>query len=379
MQIKNKRCKFVNEKQLFNVAVLHHLKTKNVITEFENIHLIKIKTMLRNLFLSLALLAFLSSSSVAQKTKSSVKKTLSTPAQLSNAEKMGYARTSKYWGAGSYYCYAPGSLNNKMANNAESAMRDLIGLFEVDFNKEISKQGFVEVPKKEVKKWFNENNSKDKVFYYSADKSYILQPVVQELYKSPVMENGHLAKVSNAMMRYVLIPKEDSLKVMDAVWQYLRDLKEMKVILASFGSTFKNADPKSYPIQRTGSTGWTSMRAGTFVLKMVDGKPKGYWERNEDIVRRTIGKPGFELKILGAELGYGYSLNVTLQKEGYVLAYFLNDIFFKELEPGTTWPMEYPYKLKEYQTAIKMDNESLYKNAPLPPVLEDLNKLLHIK
>jgi hypothetical protein len=41
--------------------------------------------------------------------------------------------------------------------------------------------------------------------------------------------------------------------------------------------------------------------------------------------------------------------------------------------------MEYPQKLKEYQTAIKMDNESLYKNAPLPPVLEDLNKLLHIK
>ena len=335
--------------------------------------------MIRKLSLSLVLLTILSVTAVAQKAKTSTKKGSSAPAQLSPAEKMGYARTSKYWGAGTYYCYAPGSVNNKMATNAESAMRDLIGLFEADFNKEIGKQGFVEVPKKEVKKWFNENNSKDKVFYYSADKSYILQPVVQELEKSPAMENGKLAKVSNALMRHVLIPKEDSLKVMDAVWQYLRDLKEMKVIMASFGSTFKNADPKAYPIQRAGSTGWTSMRAGTFVLKMVDGKPKGYWERNEDIVRRTIGKPGFELKILGQELGYGYALNVTLQKEGYVLDYFVNDIFFKELEPGTTWPMEYPGKVKEYQTAIKMDNESLYKNAPLPPVLEDLNKLLHIK
>jgi len=335
--------------------------------------------MLRNLFLSLAMLTFLSATTVAQKPKTSSKKSPSAPAQLSNAEKMGYARTSKYWGTGTYYCYAPGSVNNKMANNAESAMRDLIGLFEDDIHKEIAKQGFVEVPKKEVKKWFNENNSKDKVFYYAADKSYILQPVIQELYKSPAMPSGQLAKVSNALMRYVLIPKEDSLKVMDAVWQYLRDLKEMKVIMASFGSTFKNADPKAYPIQRAGSTGWTSMRAGTFVLKLVDGKPKGYWERNEDIVRRTIGKPGFELKILGQELGYGYALNVTLQKEGYVLEYFVYDIFFKELEPGTTWPMEYPTKLKEYQTAVKMDNESLYKNAPLPPVLEDMNKLLHIK
>ena len=335
--------------------------------------------MLRNLFVSLALVAFISAPTVAQKAKTSSNKSATAPAQLSRAEKMGYARTSKYWGPGTYYCYAPGAVNNKMATNAESAMRDLIGLFSDDINKEIAKQGFVEVPKKEVKKWFNENNSKDKVFYYSADKSYILQPVVQELYKSPAMPSGELAKVSNSIMRHVLIPTADSLKVMDAIWQYLRDLREMKVILSSFGSTFKNADPKAYPIQRAGSTGWTSMRAGTFVLKMVDGKPKGYWERNEDIVRRTIGKPGFELKIQGQELGYGYALNVTLQKEGYVLDYFVYDIFFKELEPGTTWPMEYPYKLKEYQTAIKMDNESLYKNAPMPPVLEDFNKLLHIK
>jgi hypothetical protein len=335
--------------------------------------------MIRKLSLSLALLTILSVTTVAQKAKTSSKKSETAPAQLSRAEKMGYDRTSKYWGKGTYYCYAPGAVNNKMANNAESAMRDLIGLFDSDFNKEIARQGFVEVPKKEVKKWFNDNNSKDKVFYYSADKSYILQPVIQELYKSPAMPGGEFAKVSNTVMRHVLIPTADSLKVMDAVWQYLRDLREMKVILSSFGSTFKNADPKAYPIQRAGSTGWTSMRAGTFVLKMVDGKPKGYWERNEDIVRRTIGKPGFELKILGQELGYGYSLNVRLQKEGYVLDYFVYDIFFKELEPGTTWPMEYPNKVKEYQTAVKMDNESLYKNAPIPPVLEDINKLLHIK
>lgn len=336
--------------------------------------------MKRMILLSFAVATCLTTFLWAQAPKANKNKpSTTTSTQHSTAEKMGYARTSKYWGTGTYYCYAPGKLVNKMANNAESAMRDLIGIFEDDFNKEIAKQGFVEVPKKEVKKWFNENNSKDKVFYYSADKSYILQPQIDELNRSPVMENGGFAKVPTAIMRYVLIPKQDSLKVMDAVWQYLRDLREMKVILGTFGSTFNKADPKAYPIEQAGSSGWTSMRAGTFVLKMVDEKPKGYWERNEDIVRRTIGKPGFLLKILGMELGYGYSLKVTLQKEGYVLAYTVNNIFFKELEPGRTWPMEYPSKVKEYETAVKMDNESLYKDAPLPPVLEDFNTLLHIK
>jgi hypothetical protein len=330
--------------------------------------------MKKNLIYPLAIL--ISVSAWAQKPKSTATKTASA---LSTAEKMGYARTSKYWGPSTYYVYAPGKLENKMANNSESAMRNLIGLMEADFNTEIVKQGFVEVPKKEVKTWFNANNSKDKVFYYSADKSYILQPVLNELNRSQAMENGRYAKVSTDIMRYVLYPKEDSLKVMEAAWQYMRDLREMKVLLSSFGSTFKNADPKAYPIQRAGSTGWTSMRAGTFVLRMVDGKPKGNWQSNEDIVRRTIGKPGFELKILGMELGYYYSLRVTLQKEGYVLGYTVGNVFFRELEPGTTWPMHYPTLVKEYETGVKMDNESLYKNAPLPPVLKSMNALLHIQ
>lgn len=334
--------------------------------------------MLKNSVSVLALFLLFSGILVAQKPKPSAKKPTSTPTQLSTAEKMGYARTSKYWGPGTYYTYAPGAVNNKLAVNAESAMRDFIGLFEVDLKTELTKQGFAEVPKKEVKRWFNENNSKDKTFYYSADKSYILQPIVDDLYKSPVAADGKYVRVSNSMMRFVLLPESDSLKVIEAVFQYLRDLREMKVIMSSFGSTFKNVDPKAYPIQQAGSTGWTSMRAGTFVLKMVDGKPKGYWEQNETIVRRTIGKDGFTLKILGTELGYGYNLTVKLQKEGYVLSYIVNNIFFKELEPGNTWVKEYPIQQKVYQTGVKMDNESLYKNAPMPPVLVDINKLLHI-
>lgn len=355
------------------------MNLNSLLIEYLHYSLYKYCAMFKNSVSLLVLLFLFSSVSIAQKPKASAKKTASTPTQLSTAEMMGYARTSKYWGPGTYYTYAPGAVNNKMAKNAESAMRDLIGLFEVDLKTELTKQGFAEVPKKEVKKWFNDNNSKDKVFYYSADKSYILQPIVDELYKSPVGADGQYVRVSNSMMRYVLIPESDSLKVLEAVFQYLRDLREMKVIMSSFGSTFKNADPKAYPIQQAGSTGWTSMRAGTFVLKMVDGKPKGYWEQNETIVRRTIGKPGFTLKILGAELGYGYNLTVKLQKEGYVLSYIVNNIFFKELEPGTTWAMEYPIRQKEYQTGVKMDNESLYKNAPLPPVLVDFKTLLHLK
>lgn len=337
--------------------------------------------MYRIILMSFSVIFFLNGSLNAQKSKSAPKKQSSEPVQLSTAEKMGYARVSKYWGPGTFYCYAPGTPTNKMANNSESHLRDLTGLWAEDLYKEIAKQGFIEVPKNEVKKWFNENNSKDKKFFYAPDKSYILQPCIQNLGRSPAMPNGFGAPVNSSIIRYQLISKDDTLKVLNAIWQYLRDLNEMKLILSSFGSTFKKADPKAYPIQQCGSSGWTSMRAGTFVLKMVDGKPKGFWERNEDIVRRTIAKPEFQLKVLGMELGYGYSLRVSLQKEGYVLTYSVVAIFFGDLEPGNTWIKEYPYKLEEYKSGLKMDKEAVdvYKKAPLPPVLEDLNKLLHLK
>jgi hypothetical protein len=317
----------------------------------------------------------------AQKPKTAAKKQSATSSQLSNTDKVESARSSKYWGPGTYYCYAPGVPNNKLANNAESRMRNLIGLLGEDYYKEITKQGFTEVPQKEMQKWFNRTNSKDLKFFYSPDKSYILRSGVRTLEKSPAMPNGQKPQVSTDACRIQLFAKEDSLKVIDAVWQYLRDMNELKVLGAAMASDFKKAELKVYPIQRIGTSGWASLRAGTFVLKMIDGKPKGIYEPNEVILHRTIGKPDFKLHILSNELAYTYSLFVTLTKDGYVLEYNTISTFFKELEPGTTWEMQYPREVEHYKMAVKMEKDAvdLYKKAPMPPVLVDLNKLLHIR
>lgn len=334
---------------------------------------------MKNKHIYLLVILFCIGTSVwAQKPKTATTKSSTT---LSVAEKMGYARTNKYWGPGTYYSYAPGKPNNKMAVNAETAMRDLTGISDKDLFKELEKQGFTEVPKKDIKTWFNENKSKDKRFYYSPDKSYIIEPGLKELEHSIIAETKSPAFAVSSVTRHVLIPEKDSLKVIDAVWQYLRDLNEMKVILASFASDFKKADPKAYPIQRAGSSGWTSMRAGTFVLKMVDGKPKGYWESNETIIRRTIGMPEFKLNILGSETDFAYSLHVSLQKEGYVLRYSLVAITINNLEPGNTWAKEYPKLVQQNKAGLDADKNApaLYQKSPAPPVLMDLNKLLHIK
>lgn len=322
--------------------------------------------MTRNLIVAITALICINTSSFGQ--------------NKSNAEKMGYARTTQYWGPGTYYCYAPGKPINKMANNAETAMRDLTGIWEEDFYKEIAKQGFVKVPKKEIKKWFNDNNSKTKKFYYSPDKSYILFPSIKNLDNSPAMANGHGAPVSTNMMRYVLIPKEDSLKVMDAIWQFLRDLNEMKAALMSLGSKYKNSKSGVYPCEQAEATGWSNFRAGTWVQKMVDGKQKNYWERHEKIIRRTIGKPKFDLWILGQEIDYCYGMHVTLQKEGYVLYYALVSSTLGDLEPGNTWIKEHPMLVEQYNNAIRIDKHDIdqYKGK-LPPNIEDLNLLLHIK
>jgi len=318
-------------------------------------------------------------SASAQKSKSASKNQASSSSQLSYADKMGYARTSKYWGPGTYYCYAPGAPTNKMANNAESNMRDLIGIWGEDYYKEIAKQGFVEVPKNEMKKWFNPNNSKDMRFFYSPDKSYILRSGVRGLNNSPNMPDGHRAQVSTDACRIKLIAKEDTAQVMAAIWQYFRDIHEMKVILGSIGSNFKKAELKVYPIQRIGTGGFPGLRAGSFVLVMENGKPKGYYQYADEILKRTITNPEFELKILGEELAYGYYLQIKLQKEGYVLRYETVSTFFKELEPGRRWESEYPTMLKQYQENLKMEKDAVeyYKKAPQPPVMLDLDKVLH--
>jgi hypothetical protein len=331
--------------------------------------------MVQKLIFSLLVLIFISTSVWSQKPKTNTKTTTG----KSNAEKMGYARTNKYWGPGTYYCFAPGVPMAKMVNNQESAMRDLTGLSREDCYKELAKQGFVAVPPKEVEKWFNENKSKDKEFFYSPDKSYILKPNFRDMYNSQTKD--YLPYSTDGVERFILVPKQDSLKVLEMAWQFLRDIYNMKVIMASFGSTFKKADPKAYPIQQAGASGWASMRAGSFVLKMVDGKAKGYYERIEDIVRRTIGNPEFDLRILATETDFGYSMRVNLQKEGYVVHYTVVAITLNNLEPGDNWKSRHKILVDEFNMGLKGEKTAVdaYKKAPVPVVLEDLDKVLHIK
>jgi len=330
--------------------------------------------MTNKLIFTLLALMFIGTSAWAQKKDN----TKTTTAGKSNAEKMGYARTNKYWGPGTYYCFAPGAPVAKMVNTQESAMRDLTGISREDCYKELAKQGFVAVPPKEVEKWFNENKSKDKEFFYSPDKSYILKPNFRDMYNSQTKD--YLPYSTDGVERYILIPKQDSLKVIEMAWQFLRDVYNMKVIMSSFSSTFKKADPKAYPIEQAGASGWASMRAGSFVLKMVDGKAKGYYERIEDIVRRTIGNPEFDLRILGTETDFGYSMRVNLQKEGYVVHYTVVAITMNNLAPAENWTTKHKELVTEFNMGLKGEKTAVdaYKKAPVPVVLEDLEKVLHI-
>ena len=333
--------------------------------------------MRQKLIFSLLALIFVGTSAWAQKPKNN---TTTTTTGQSKSEKMGYARTNKYWGPGTFYLYAPGKPNNKMANNKESAMRDLTGISADDFYKEIDKQGFVAVPPKEVKKWFNDNNSKDKKFYYAPDKSYILFPGIKTMDRSPAAENGYGALASGSVSRYVLIPLGDSLKVMDSIWQYLRDLNEIKAVLVSLDSKYKKSKSDVYPFEQANAFGWSNFRAGAWVQVMVDGKPKNYWERHENILRRTIGKPDFDLWIHGMETDFWYGMHVTLQKEGYILNYTVIASTMADLEPGNNWTKEHILKVKEYNVYVNNYKHDIdqYKGK-LPPNIEDLNKLLHIK
>lgn len=317
-----------------------------------------------------------SAATFAQKTKTQSPKT---PATLSTAEKLGYARTNKYWGPGTYYCYAPGKPLNPTASNALSAMRDLTGISEADFRNELKKQGFKEIPAKETSKtWYNDSKNSSQSFFFSADKSYVLKSGIKDMYNSPATETGKPAMATSTIDKYQLIPVQDSLKVINAIWQHLRDVNELKLVLGSIVSTFKKAEPKSYPIQQIGAAGWTGLRGGTFVLKTVDGKPIGYWESVETILRRTMGQPGFTLKILSMETDYWYGLTVKLQKEGYVLSYSVVAITMNDLEPGNTWIKEYPNKIREYNNGVTADKTAveLYKKSPCPPVLQSLDKAL---
>ncbi|MBI9067831.1 MAG: hypothetical protein JEZ09_11105 [Salinivirgaceae bacterium] len=300
--------------------------------------------------------------------------------QLSNAEKMAYERTNKYWGPGTYYCYAPGKPINKMADNSLSHMRDLTGISREDFYTEIAKQGFVEIPKTKKKTWYKQKGLRSSYFYPN-DKSYILEPNFEDLYYSPVKENGEYAYAVKTVVRYELYSVQDKEKVIEAIWQFVRELKELKVVLGSFGSNYKKADPKAYPLQRVMSAGWTGFRAGTWLLRTDNGKVQGHWGDNEEILRRTLGMPEFHLVAEGIETDFGYYLMVDLTKEGYVLRYQVSAPTMNNLAPGNTWVKEYPMLKYVYKNGVDADKNAidLYKNAPFPPVLHDLDKMLHLK
>ena len=292
---------------------------------------------------------------------------------------MGYERPNKYWGPGTFYCYAPGKPLNKMADNALSHMRDLTGISREDFYTEIAKQGFVEVPQTKKKTWYKQLKGLGE-HYYSSDKSYILEPGFEDLYMSPVKNDGKYEYASKTIVMKVLVPTKDSLKVVDAIWQFVREIKELNALLGTFGSDFKKADPKAYPMQRIGSAGWTGLRAGSWVLTNINGKLQGHWCNNEEILRRTMGMPEFHFVTEGWEPEFYYNLMVDLTEDGYVLRYQVSAQTLTNLPPGVTWKVEYPRTVLPYKNGIKADKDAvaLYKKDPFPPVLEDLDKLLHI-
>lgn len=301
--------------------------------------------------------------------------------KTSKAEKMGYSRSNNYWGPGTFYCYAPGKPINKMADNMLSHMRDLTGISREDFYTELTKQDFTALPQTKKKTWYKPTKSVKLEHFYSPDKSYILEPSFEDLYMSPVKKDGTYAYVTKNVVRYELIPIEDSLEVIEHIWQFLRDLRELDVVLGSFNSNYKKADPKAYPFQRAATAGWTGFRAGTWVLTTVDGKLKGIWGDNEEIIHRTIGMPEFRFVADGWETDFCYSLIINLTKEGYVLRYQVIAQTISNLAPGNTWKLEYPILEQVYNNGVTSDKKAvdLFKNAPFPPVLYDLNTLLHIK
>lgn len=328
--------------------------------------------MRHTLTITLVALLLTSTTVLAQKPKSK--------APFSRAEKMGYERSNKYWGPGTFYCYAPGKVKNKTAENSISHMRDLTGISREDFRKELEKQGFVDVSKTKKRTWYKPIKGFSE-HYYSTDKSYILEPVYEDLYMSPEKEDGQYAYAVKNVVKWQLIPTKDSLKVVEAIWQFLRETKELETLLGTFGSNYKKADHKAYPLQRVLSGGWTGIRAGTWLLRTVDGKVQGHWGNNEEIIRRTMGMPKFHFVTDAWEQDFVYNLVIDLTKNGYVLRYQVSDRTLTNLPPGVTWPQTYPGLIEQYKNALKTEKEAVgvYKKAPFPPTLEDLDKLLKIK
>jgi len=314
----------------------------------------------------------------AKKKPNSSTKTTSTTV-LSVAEKMPYARTNKHWGPGTYYSFAPGKPNVKMEVNGITAMRDLTGISREDCLAEITKQGYTGIPPKEVPKWFYSSKSKEVCFYYSPDKSSILYPGFLDMYNSKFTNPMPFATERSVDQQ--LLPITDSVKVLDMAWQYMRDLYDLKIQM-TFSSNFKKFNPKAWPTEMTGTNGWNGFRAGTAsALRMVDGKPRIDYTRNEAIIRRTIGKPEFRWMIMGYETDFGYSMEVNLKKEGYVITYTVISKTMSNLEPGSNWVAKHKDDVKEMQLGEKGDKDiiEIYKKAPMPPKMEDLNMLLHTR
>jgi len=72
---------------------------------------------------------------------------------------------------------------------------------------------------------------------------------------------------------------------------------------------------------------------------------------------------------------------VSQKEEGYVIIYSLVAITINNLEPGDNWTSRHKVIAAEFNMGLKGEKTAVdaYKKATVPPVLQDLEKLLHIK
>ena len=277
----------------------------------------------------------------------------------------GYTLKSKNYGAGTYYCYAPGNVPKTSYKCILTEIRDWVG-YRPDAVKELAaKKGLVSLEEKEIKKMFKNTRLPNGGLMYKLTDSTWIWFYIQELQNCG-------AKAWASHEEYVLgvsfierVPPQAEV-VLDKLYRFWNDGARFADYASVNQSNFKtqpsaptDQNPNNFAIGDV-----LNPKKGFYRLSFEGGKPTYVWHSYEKVVAANLQKPDFDAS--GA-VGYNdlltafdYGLDVAKNGQGVYFSYSVNSRFLRDIEPGRTWQKEMAGR-KENDARMKVEMQKINK------------------
>jgi len=278
----------------------------------------------------------------------------------------GYTLKSKFYGPGTYYCYAPGNVPKTNYRCILTEIRDWVFYKPDDVKKFAAERGLQLMDPKDIKKMSgNTRLPNGGLMYRLSENTWIWFYVygLQNCGPRPWSSNEeHVCGVSFIER----VPQETDV-VLDRLYRFWNDGVRFAEYAGVTQSNFKtkpsapsDKNPNYFTIGEV-----LNPKKGFYTLSFEGGNGPTYlWHSYEKVVAENLKKPDFDAT---GQIGYNdlysaflYYLDVVKVKNNLYFMYTVNSRFLGDIISGSTWPQVMKME-EETAKQWKRDRERIEK------------------